>query len=110
MGKYNEELRAWFHNGHESSVKYKMSTARIDEPYFGFGDYGGAILGLHMSLHSDDGDSLFHLYDNDDIKQLLNQFHVVKVQDLEGKIVEIFKPDSFHVAGFRVARHLLASR
>ncbi|MBS3081192.1 hypothetical protein J4221_07000 [Candidatus Pacearchaeota archaeon] len=108
--KYNEEKRGWFHKPPRSDLKYTLKTARIDDPYYGFGDSDNAFIGLHITLRSGEGISSFHLYDEEDIKQLLIQFYVRRVQDLEGKIVELFQPEKYSVAGFRVAEHLLPRR
>lgn len=108
--KYNQEKRGGFHEPPENNIQYTLKTARIDEAYYGFGDRDKAFLGLHMTFRSEEGISLFHLHNEEDVKQLLIQFYVGKVQDLEGKIVELFQPEKGVVAGFKVAEYLLPRR
>lgn len=107
MESYDKEKRGWFHEKPKENKKYEIITARIDNPYFGMGDRDDGFLGLHMILHSDLGDSVFHIYDSKNIQELLMQFHLIDVKRLEGKVVEIFCPGPYSVAGFRVAEHLL---
>lgn len=61
--KYYEKVRGWFHENHIPDIDYEIRTAKIDDPYYGLGDYGRASLGLHMQLHSDNGNSTFIVND-----------------------------------------------
>ena len=71
--KYNKEKRGWFQEGHSPDMYYyDVRTAQIKESYFGLRDYRESSLGLHMTLKSSRGDSLFHMYEENDIRELFS--------------------------------------
>ena len=108
--KYDCGKNVWFHHEADRDKDYEVSTARIDKPYFGRGGRDDACLGLHMELNGSNGISLFYMGHSPDIEELLLQFGVLDVKELDGKVVECLMADVHRVVGFRVAKHFVKRR
>ena len=64
---------------------------------------------MHLRSADFNAFSIFYIPNSEDIKELLNQFQIDSVGQLEGKVVEILKKDVQIVAGFKVKQNLLAT-
>lgn len=102
--------KGWFRDEDRGNAEnYQRAHARIDNPYFGFGGIDGSFLGLHMEFNTEDGTTAtWDMYNMKDVEKLFHQLRAKKVDNLEGKVVDIYKSGPLKTVGFGVNHNLIS--
>lgn len=90
-------------------LEYETSSAQIIDPYFGLGGRDDAFLGLHMGLSTAEfGHSIdWSMYNQHDIGEFLRQLRVKRVEQLHGRVIEIYRPEPLKITGIGVNQNLV---
>ncbi len=104
--------RGWFTDQAaraRKGLRYETSFAQILDPYFGLGGRDNASLGLHMNLSTAEyGPSAgWDMYSLRDIEEFLRKMRVEKVEQLHGRVIEIYRPEPLRITGIGVNQNLV---